>query len=167
MRSGHLIPARGQVFITGGSCHRYHFYRDKSKFRHLCYKRVFVATKHVFCRDKSMLVTKLLSRQKDFVATNIILSPQNFCHDKYTFVATKDVFCRDTHVFVATKVCFSHIFVATKHVFCLDKHALVVRRIRDGEPRTATSTFTQLLNSELCTGIGPVRFSVALRLHRP
>ena len=25
--------------------------------------------------------------------TNIILSQQNFCHDKHTFVATKDVFC--------------------------------------------------------------------------
>ena len=26
-----------------------------------------------------------------------------FCHDKHTFVTTKDVFCRDKHVFVATK----------------------------------------------------------------
>ena len=41
--------------IIGGSCHKYHFCRDKY---------VFAATKHVFCRDKSMLVaTKLLSPQ--------------------------------------------------------------------------------------------------------
>ena len=75
-------------------------------------KHVFVATKHVFCRDKSMLVRQnvcficlllsqrdktsfvetntCLSRQKYFVATNII------CYDK-CFVAA------DIHVFVATK----------------------------------------------------------------
>ena len=63
--------------IIGGSCNKYHFCRDK---------HTFVASKHVFCLDKSMLV-----------ATN------SFCPDKYTFVATKDVFCRDKHMFVATK----------------------------------------------------------------
>ena len=53
---------------------------------------MFVATKHVFCRDKT---NTCLSRQKYFVATNIILST--------TFVATKDVFCR-YKTFVATKM---------------------------------------------------------------
>ena len=42
---------------------------------------IFVATKLIFCRDK----THLLSRQK-------------FCLGKHTFVATKDLFCRDKHV---------------------------------------------------------------------
>ena len=67
---------------------------------------VFVATKDMFCRNKSMLVvTKLLWRQtyschhKSFVATNIFLSPQTyFCRYK-TFVAA-------THTFVMTKDAF-------------------------------------------------------------
>ena len=117
------------MYITGGSCHKYHFCRDRSfvatevrlsrqKFLlrqayFCCDKHMFVATKHVFRCDKSMLVaTKLLSRQtrvvqqifvvtnrlsrqKYFVATNIILSLQTFCRSKHTFVATKIVFCRD------------------------------------------------------------------------
>ena len=29
---------------------------------------------------------------------------QRFCHDKHTFVKTKDVFCHDKHVFVATNM---------------------------------------------------------------
>ena len=71
--------------IVGGSCHNYHFCRDK---------HVLVGTKHVFCRDKSMLV-----------ATNVILSRQRVCRGKpTTVVATKDVFCRDKHVYVATKL---------------------------------------------------------------
>ena len=41
-----------------------------------CDKHVFVATKHVFCPDKSILYV--------FVATNIILSRQKFCHGKHT-----------------------------------------------------------------------------------
>ena len=41
--------------FIGGSCHKYHFCRDKSFV-------VFVATKHDFWRDQSMLLTtKLLS----------------------------------------------------------------------------------------------------------
>ena len=38
------------TIIILGSCHKYHFYHDKSFFRD---KYVFVATKHVFCRDKN------------------------------------------------------------------------------------------------------------------
>ena len=49
--------------IIGGSCHKYHFCRDK---------RLFVATKDVFCRDKSKLV-----------ATNV------FCRDKNGTCGTK------------------------------------------------------------------------------
>ena len=79
---------------------------------------VFVATKHVFCRDKSMLAatkvlsgqirvcpdkTRLLSRQKyvcrykHFVATSILLSQQKTC-----FVETNTCFSRQK--FVATKM---------------------------------------------------------------
>ena len=61
--------------ITGGSCHKYHFCRDK---------HVFIATKHAV-----FVATKLyLSRQIIFVSTN----PLTLSH---TFVATKDVFYRD------------------------------------------------------------------------
>ena len=105
---------------------------------------IVVTTKHVFCRNKSMLaVTKRLSQQyyvcrnkifwlqqnfvmintcllwqayfchdrTRFVATNIFLLQQHFCHDKYyvchdkTFATTKDMFCHDRHVFVTTNMC--------------------------------------------------------------
>ena len=45
-----------------------------------------------------------------FVATNIILSQQNFCHDKHTFVVTKDLFCHDKHI------CHDKTFVTTKMI---------------------------------------------------
>ena len=52
------------TFIIVGSCHKYNF---------ACFcrdKHVFVGTEHVFCRDKSMLVTiKLLLRQKSLMVT--------------------------------------------------------------------------------------------------
>ena len=51
---------------------------------------MFVETKHVFCRDKSVLAATIL-----FVATKFYLSQQNIfvATNKHTFVATKDVFC--------------------------------------------------------------------------
>ena len=61
--------------IMGGSCHKYHFCRDK---------HVFVTTKHVFCRDK-----KYACRDKTFVPTKLCLSRQIF--DKHLFVATKTI----------------------------------------------------------------------------
>ena len=82
--------------IIGGSCHKYHFLLWQKFCRD---KHVFVATKHVFCRDKIFCV------DKTFVVTNI-------CHNKHNFVVTKVLswrtwffFCNKRHVFVATKVC--------------------------------------------------------------
>ena len=63
---------------------------------------IFVAT-NILClsRQKYFVGTKVcLSRKhKTFVATNICCD-KSFCHDKHTFVATKDVVC----AFVATKM---------------------------------------------------------------
>ena len=57
--------------IIGGSCHKYHFCREK---------HVSVATKHLFCRDKSMLVaTNLLSRQKYFCLDKYLSQQTQFC----------------------------------------------------------------------------------------
>ena len=70
---------------------------------------ISVATKHIFCHDKSMLGTaKVLSQQNIFVATNMCLLWQTFCRDKHTFVTTRHVLswqtcvCRD--IFVMTKL---------------------------------------------------------------
>ena len=94
-------------------------------------KYVFVATKHVFCRDKNMFApTKRLSPQ-NYVATDI-------CRDKFLWQQAyfsrtkKDAFCRYKQVFVATKVklvATKHlwrklVFVETKDVLCRDKHEL-------------------------------------------
>ena len=66
-------------------------------------------------------MTKLcLSRQTIFVATNIILLQQCFCHDKHTFVTTKVCLfvMTNKHTFVATNTwqtefCCNKSFVAT------------------------------------------------------
>ena len=59
----------------------------------------------------------------------IMFMCQKFCHDKHTFVATKDMFCRDKHRFVLTYFCHDKImFVTTNvlsrhaHFFCRDKN---------------------------------------------
>ena len=102
---------------------------------------MFVATKHIFCHDKSMLVmtklcnkhifvvTKILSSQI-FVATNRILLWQKFCCDKLTFVAAnmfllrRKYACRDKP-FVVTNMCKSFI---TAKIFCCNKHNLVLTK---------------------------------------
>ena len=100
-----------------------------------------------------------LSRQKYvFVETNIILSRQNLCRDKLTFVATdtclsrqifvaasillsrqkknkkkkKKLFCREKQVFVATNTCLS------RQNFCREKIILVAAPAND-RPRTRWS----------------------------
>ena len=78
---------------------------------------IFVATKHVFCRDKSVLAaTKRLSRQNVFVATKLL--------SRQIFVAINTCLCRNKHTFVATK----HLYLSrqTKDLFCRDKHVIIL-----------------------------------------
>ena len=102
---------------------------------------MFVATEHVFCRDKSMLAAT------NYCRAQIILSRQTLqnyvCHDKHTFIAPKDVLSRQTrvstkHVFVATIVslsrqnhvwCDKHTFVAPKDVSCRYKDVFVATKM--------------------------------------
>ena len=93
---------------------------SRQKFRRD--KHVFVATKHILCRDKTHLLSRQNNacRDKTFVGINIFLSQQDVCRDKHIFVGTKRV-CRDKYTFVATK------FVATK--LCRDKHSFVATNI--------------------------------------
>ena len=68
------------------SCHKYLL---RQKFCHDKHNRMFVATKHIFCRDKNILVaSKLLSRQ------NYV------CRDKHAFVLS-------LQIFVATSILLS------------------------------------------------------------
>ena len=108
--------------ITGGSCHKNHFCRDKNTS--------FVATKVLsrltFCCDKA------------FVAINIILSRQAY-------------FCRDKHVFVVTDICRDKSFVAASLlvsrqtcVFVSTKLILVAAPANDTVlPRTYFNTMMQ------------------------
>ena len=75
-------------------------------------KHVFVATIHVFWREKSMLIVK-----KSLVSTKTCLSGQNiFCRDK-CFVATSNLLSKQRTCFVATtRVCRDKTFVATKMI---------------------------------------------------
>ena len=65
------------------------------------WQNVFVMTKHVFCGDKTVVVTNLFLWWQTFVVTNTSLLQQNtkiFCHDKHNFVATK-VLSRQAYFF--------------------------------------------------------------------
>ena len=88
---------RSGYTINGGSCHKYHFCRGKTRV----------------CRAKTRLLSlqKYACRYKTFVVTKLCFSPQN------SFVTTKDVFWLDKHTFVATKDYY--FFVATN--ICLKK----------------------------------------------
>ena len=102
--------------IIGGSCHKYHFSRGN-----FSRNKTFVATnisrdkhnftKHVFCRDRSILVTTKRLSQQTRVCYDKDSWRQKLCHDKHTFVETKDVFCLEKHMFVATN---DKTFVPTK-----------------------------------------------------
>ena len=78
------------VAISGGSCHKYHFCRDKTQTH----------------------------KNTSFVATKVCLPRENFCRNKIMFVTTSIGVCRDKHTFDATKdfCCDKHMFVATKAI---------------------------------------------------
>ena len=111
-------------------------------------KHVYITTKHVFCRDKSMLVATKLHDKIMFVMTKR-LSRQTF-----VFVSTKDVsrqayFCRNKRrvcvfrnksMLVATKalsrqtrICCNKNILSrqtafSRHNFCQDKHTFVATK---------------------------------------
>ena len=106
-----LSPCRPFDVICG-SCHKYHFCRDKSMIAatKLLSEQNYVLSRqaYLFCRDKhkikvkkkskSMFVATNICRNKRFVTTKMCLSRRH----KHTFFATKDILCRVKHVFVAT-----------------------------------------------------------------
>ena len=121
--------------------------------------RVLLRQSYAFRNKSKLVMTKLLSQQNClswqniFVAAKLLSGQTHVCHNKHTFVMTKDVFCHDKHMFVATKesllrqnfshnkimfvmtkiflsqqrfCCDKHTFVTTKDVFCCDKHMFVM-----------------------------------------
>ena len=78
--------------IIGGSCHKYSF----------CH--AFVATKHVFCLDKSFIMTNMI-----FLASKCLSRHAYFCHDNYVLLQQTPVCC-DKHVFVVTKIILVAVF---------------------------------------------------------
>ena len=104
------VPPPPPSPITGGSCHKYNFCRDK----------------HVFCRDKSMLAATIcisLSRQNIFV-TRKVSRQAYFCRDKIRVLSR--LVCRDKSKLVGIKplsrqnyVCRDKTFVATKMILLI------------------------------------------------
>ena len=91
------------IYITGGSCYKYNFCCDNSfVMTNMCLSRQnmsFVATEvclswQMFCHDKPVLLQENICHDK-YLSRQIILSWQMFCCDKHTFVATKHIFCCD------------------------------------------------------------------------
>ena len=98
------------VCIIGGSCSKYHFFRDKC----------FVATNTCLSRQTCVYhdKTRLLSRSRQkyvcrVVATKVCL--HNFVATKDVFCREKTHFCRNTVMFVAINICRDKRFVATNN----------------------------------------------------
>ena len=131
-----------QIAISGVSCHKYRFCRDK---------HVFVSTNASLWRQNtSFIATKVCLPRKTSVATKLYLSRKNI------FVVTKVlsrqiIFCRDKHVFVAIMILLSRkntcfvAFVVT-NIFCRDKTC----QINKNMPRQAYfySNKTRLLSRQ-------------------
>ena len=71
-----MVPVHGNsvlINIMSRNCHKYHFRPDK---------HAFVTTKHIFCHDKSMLVTT----NKCFVMTKLAVASILLLRRKTCFV---------------------------------------------------------------------------------
>ena len=100
--------------ITGGSCHKYLFGRNKS---------FLLSQQKYTCHDKTL------------VMTNIILSWPKFCCNNLTFVATKLIFCRDRNMLVTTnpfswqtRVCRNKYLSRQKAYCCGNKRHVLWRQ---------------------------------------
>ena len=83
-------------------------------------KHVFVATKHFFCHNKNMLITRKLLLWQNYVCHDKTFVATDICLNKHNFVATKVLSwqgyfcCNKRHVLLRqTHVCDKHVFVAT------------------------------------------------------
>ena len=65
--------------IIGGSCHKYHFCRDKTRL--LSRPKYACRNKIMFFDIKVLSRSKCVCRNKTFVATSILLSRQKTCFD--------------------------------------------------------------------------------------
>ena len=71
----------GKLSIIGGSCHKYHFCRDKIRL---------LSRQKYACRDKTFVATNVLPRQAYFCRNKrrvlSCLSRQNFCRDNFFYL---------------------------------------------------------------------------------
>ena len=79
-----------------------------------------------------------------FVATNIILSQQKFCHNQHTFVATKDMFCHDKHMTVTTNTCDK----PQRAYFCRNKRHVLSWQTHDCHNKHVWQATTSILLSQ-------------------
>ena len=87
---------------------------------------MFVVTNTCLSQQNTSFVTTKVCLSKTFVVTNtnVILSRQNFCCNKLTFVATNT--CLLWQIFVATKIfCHDKSFVAASILLSLQKRCFV------------------------------------------
>ena len=125
--------------------------RELPQVSFLSQQKVFTTKKYA-CRDKTFVMTKLLSRQNYVCRDKIYLSRQKFGRDKYlsrqtrvchykSFVTTSIFLSWQNTCFVATTTCLSleksacrdKTFVATKlclsrQKFCHDEHTFVATK---------------------------------------
>ena len=82
------------IFVMTNSFVMTNFYLSQQAYfcrnKHVCCDKTCLWSQQKYaCNIQIFVVTKVLSQQKYFFMTNIMLSWQKFCRSKHTFVATK------------------------------------------------------------------------------
>ena len=111
-REGFCRRGRGRCIIAG-SCHNYHFCRDKSFVPTITFSRQ--------AQDKSMVV-----------ATNLLSQQAYYCRDKRHVLSRRTRVCCDKSMLIATKLCLlPHIcdtYLSRQNYVCRDKRIFVSRQ---------------------------------------
>ena len=103
---------------------------------------MFVATKHVFCREKSLhAATKLLSRH-NYIYHDKIFLPRQIISREHVFVATSILWSRQKACFAATNTCLS-----PQNCVCRDKYLLQQKVCRDKIFLSRKNTCFVLINT--------------------
>ena len=118
--------------VTGGSCHKYNFCRDKTfvfgghkyacREKHVCFfhDKSFILTK-TFCHDKQFC------RDKSFVAASVLLSRQ-----KTFFVPTNTCLLRQKMILVAASASDMYTWRKSQHSNCSNSVRRKRRRRANG-----------------------------------
>ena len=137
---GESFQVGGAVcYHFGGSCHKYHFCRDKihllSRQKYACREKTFVATKLCLSWQNIFVATKRLSQifvtTNVFVTTKVLWWQAYFCRDKRHVLSWQICVCHNKSKLFVTKVLSQQNYVCCDKSFVATKMMLVAAPTND------------------------------------